>query len=332
MKIKNKLIAGGLMSVVACALVGSITGTFAWYQYSNSATASMHGVSIGASQNIQMKMDDANAEWINGNLDWDDIYPYLSQTQSAQLDATTHDFKLAPVSNGSNNGNSALTKVNNVETWYGNPDGSQDKLPVVTTGYLQFSFYVRIAETDGSPNDQTQGLKYTYPAGTLYVTDIAGVASVMDFALRMHVNMGDSSYFVVNPTDEDADTVNLSADLVQSRKYDWENSATDTTITYSLPIGSAAAGDLVSLAHSAVKPTKNATTGKLENGKSVAIPANTGVKLTVTLWIEGFANSEEDNDQTATVDESKTSQWWDIEATVGDQIKAGFELTAVKNA
>ena len=52
MKIKNKLIAGGLMSVVACALVGSITGTFAWYQYSMNSTISMRGVSIAKSNNL----------------------------------------------------------------------------------------------------------------------------------------------------------------------------------------------------------------------------------------------------------------------------------------
>ena len=75
MKIKSKLIAGGLMSIVSCALVGSITGTFAWVQYSNNATASMHGVSVNTTQNIQLKLekkrtDSTAADYDSNDYDW----------------------------------------------------------------------------------------------------------------------------------------------------------------------------------------------------------------------------------------------------------------------
>lgn len=337
MKIKGKLLAGGLMTAIACGIAGSITSTFAWYQYSNSHTTSMHGISVGASQNLQLKLDGVTgADWVNGNLVWDDVGDVKgisSAFTTAQKDASGN-VKLSPVSNGANDGSSALNA-----TWYGNPDGSQSTLPEVTTGFMQFSFYARIAET-------VDGTNWTYPAGTLYVTDIAGVAQKVPHAVRMHVQMGnsqtasDNTCFVVNPVEKTADDVLLSATLTQSRKYDWEATATSTSIAYRLPTnatkdtaadgdpeGTVYAGHLVSLADSAIVATHDAQNDNaLTGGKSHAIPSNegAGLKITVTVWIEGF---EQAKDATDTATES---QWWDVATSVGDAIKAGFELTAVK--
>ena len=54
MKLKSKLISSGLITAVTCALVGSITGTFAWYGYSTRATATLTGTSIYKAANLQL--------------------------------------------------------------------------------------------------------------------------------------------------------------------------------------------------------------------------------------------------------------------------------------
>lgn len=61
MKLKSKLVASGLITAITCALVGSITGTFAWYGYSTRATATVAGTSIGAAANLQIGIRDADA-------------------------------------------------------------------------------------------------------------------------------------------------------------------------------------------------------------------------------------------------------------------------------
>ena len=61
MKLNSKLIASGLITAVTCALVGSITGTFAWYGYSTRATAALTGTSIDKAANLQIGIVEANA-------------------------------------------------------------------------------------------------------------------------------------------------------------------------------------------------------------------------------------------------------------------------------
>ena len=54
MKLNSKLIGSGLITVDTCALVGSITGTFAWYGYSTRATATLTGTSFDEAANLQL--------------------------------------------------------------------------------------------------------------------------------------------------------------------------------------------------------------------------------------------------------------------------------------
>ena len=343
MKIKNKLIAGGLMSVVACALVGSITGTFAWYQYSTKGTVSMHGISVGTSQNLQYRFqtgENAYTQWAEGNLDWATIKDHVA---SAQLDSDNL-FKLAPVSNGQIGSGDTLGLAQLNSTWYGNPAGGE-QLPETTTGFLQFTFYTRLVEKDGAvgTNDTEDAVAV---AGKLFVTHIAGLIqkeeseqnpvrnAVLEKALRMHVNFGDAKYFVVNPADATGTSVTLSATLDYQRQYDWESSAA-TAKTYTLPVNGSA-GTLVSKDHSYVLGVDDtANSGKLKNDNNIygTLPADAnGLKVTVTLWLEGFtALTGQDDPTTSLTTDTRTSNWWDFEANIDQNVYAGFELSAIKD-
>lgn len=429
MKIKSKLIAGGLMSIVSCALVGSITGTFAWVQYSNNATASMHGVSVNTTQNIQLKLekkrtdstaadyDSNDYDWFSGNLVWNDSTKPLQSIKSlfAASELSGDNYLLTPVSNGVSDGTKALNA-----NWYGNPNGQSNQLPSVASGYMQFSFNVRLAETIGSTT--------SYPAGKLYVTDIASKIwtgndinnNKISFALRMHINLGDQKYFVVSPSNQDGESTTLSARYIKETKYDFEETAKLSYVDYQLPQAQYSqieeeadqnsgnptgihagdfkenAGSLVSLPFSDIFPTQVANTAELNSPYSVNIPANSSVKVTVTVWLEGFAQYQKAEATYYSADEAiafnaaladalnstdaltseqavaynaaispaiekaagdtlnateaaaynatlggavaegdiksaaQFSPWWDFEATIGREIAAGFELTAVK--
>ena len=60
MKLKTKFTVGGLMTALTCALVGSITGTFAWYGYSTRATATLPGTMVAAAANLEIGIVDAD--------------------------------------------------------------------------------------------------------------------------------------------------------------------------------------------------------------------------------------------------------------------------------
>lgn len=65
MKLNGKLIIAGLTSALICGLVGSITGTFAWYGYSTRATATIAGTTMNAAANLQIGIHD---EAFNDNI------------------------------------------------------------------------------------------------------------------------------------------------------------------------------------------------------------------------------------------------------------------------
>ena len=216
MKINNKLIAGGLMTVVACALTGSITGTFAWYQYSNNSTVSMHGVALKTSQNL----------YINNtteNLGWDDI-------------KGQHSGNFRPTTNGANDGSSSLGAK-----WYSNPDGVNDELPEVASADLDLyrfttTLHAQLKEKVGSGAEE--GV-----AGKIYISDIAGLASSpFAKAVTMYIEMGNLKC-VVSPTE--AGDVALEATYSYEREYVDFDAEETVNVEYDM-------GTLVRVAHSTV--------------------------------------------------------------------------------
>ena len=328
MKIKNKIIVGGLMSVVSCALVGSITGTFAWYQVSNKATVSMHGKSVGIAKNLELKLASWQ-NWQTKNLTWADI---AKEIDSSNTTGTALDLK--PLSNGANtDGKSNLnTRTNgqNTETaWWGNPEGGKD-LPEASDGFIQFKFKARYVESDGTTT--------SYPAASLYITDIAKAALAnaspdITNALRVHIDFGDTQC-LFNPFDADGDEVTLSATIAadnDSSKYDWTDGQ---AVTYQLPQDrgsngaySNAAGEQTVLSHDEVKQNLK-DDGSVDSTDQVkvlgTIPSSDngdGLEITVTAWLEGFANQSD----------AVQSNWWNLEATVGTDMQFGFQLAAFKD-
>ena len=60
----NKIIIPAAMLAVGVALVGSVSSTLAWYQYSTKAQAAFIGTSIGQSENLEIKTGSGeNIRW-----------------------------------------------------------------------------------------------------------------------------------------------------------------------------------------------------------------------------------------------------------------------------
>ena len=309
MKIQNKLLIGGLMTAVSCGLVGSITGTFAWYQYSLNATAALKGVSIKTTQDIQLAVYDgtnapANNAWVSGNLSWAAI------SGGASVNFT-------PVTNGTNAGNGALNNA-----WYGNPNGvTLPALDNVNNGsgyYYTFQIAARIKEQVGSA-------EATYPAGSIKVSNIHGSCenNTIKNALTMHLSMGNTNA-VFNPTKAGGDSVSLSASQTVTTTYiygegEGETVTSSKTVKYEIDSTNQVVidgentnvGSLVRQAHSLA-----------ESNLTASFEANSFAVITATVWLEGFAL-----DVPAQGD---ADAWWNDTVANALTFYAGFELTATK--
>ena len=92
-KISKKLIVSALSTGMGVSLVGAITGTVAWYQYSTRSTVSFVGTSVGTSENLLVSLDNSH------------FYNDLSHTEVA---TAVGDTQLAPITTGNIVANGAL--------------------------------------------------------------------------------------------------------------------------------------------------------------------------------------------------------------------------------
>lgn len=92
---KKKIIVSLMGLTMGAALVGSVSGSVAWYQYSTRATATIEGVSAGSSRNLQVRIKgDADNKWRN-NITVDELNAAFGvtaagATQLALRPATIH--------------------------------------------------------------------------------------------------------------------------------------------------------------------------------------------------------------------------------------------------
>lgn len=73
-KMTKKLVVSSLAVAMGAALVGSISGTVAWYQYSTRVTAQLSGTSAGTSRNLQISSNEAvvaNSQEAREHSSWD---------------------------------------------------------------------------------------------------------------------------------------------------------------------------------------------------------------------------------------------------------------------
>ena len=75
MKLNKKIIVPALSLLAGASLVGSVSGTIAWYQYSTRANVSYIGSSAGTIGNLQVRL--AGGEW-GPQVSTDDVLDYLA--------------------------------------------------------------------------------------------------------------------------------------------------------------------------------------------------------------------------------------------------------------
>lgn len=148
---KTKLALTGLISAMSLAFIGSIGGTFAWYQYSTLATAAYSGTSAKCTENLQVAVGDSNNLTFHSDLKIKDIADYL-KSQRADSDADTVNY-LKPVSAGNQAKDAALATLKS------NPVYQEAKFDqwenAVNTDYVTFPLTFRVVDVDGKKDGVT---------------------------------------------------------------------------------------------------------------------------------------------------------------------------------
>lgn len=329
----NKIIIPAAMLAVGVALVGSISSTLAWYQYSTKAQAAYIGTSVGQSENLEIKKFDG--KWA-GNL------PSAEVEKLAGADVTPKN--LIPVTPGiSGDGNlakdAALPAVadfeNSIETGL---EGYGDQRGDITTNVVQFTLNIRYKQVDSN---------VSYKAKKLQLADLTIVDSTANSqvnqgdlyqAIRVHISAGDSHRLYANsgkPADETITTAtygfldttnsgrNLSDEPIYDKKqgYEWESQSQEN-VMYGIE-------NSQQVAYNTVYSNGDANNLGWEIGTLPADDAN-GLAVTVTIWIEGWQKlSGVPQGNADEAGETPSSAMWDPQAYSNKKFNVGMRFQAV---
>ena len=332
---KKHIIIPALMMAVGVGLVGSISGTVAWYQYSTRVTAAYIGTSAKASENLQIKVisaDDTNFYKTEAVTDG-----YFQDLQSAAVASAIggatakYGTKLSPITTGELAKNAALPA-----TLKGNPiyqyAATSQWADATIANYVQFKLSFRALDVDGTGS--------AYLAKNVYLTNLTIMDNAdnatnskgtdLSDAVRVHIsapgagsagavnalfNKNGSSTNVYGKLD-----VNNDGTLDQTAGYEWDTTRTDVMYGDENKVQAAyAANDTTILA-----TDTNAT---LTGGKALCTTKDDGsdVTITVTIWLEGWQKLDNVAPGNAEASASE-SAIWDPAKYVGAKFNVGMRF------
>ena len=212
----HRIVIPTLSICLGAAIVGSISGTVAWYQYSTRVSAAYLGTSAGTSGNLKLRIKGSNTanddKW-STSLTHTDIGNYID----AYLAEKNLSQDIMPITSGNMTEDAALTKIGgdgedaNLPKFYKNPVRSYtENVPYTGDAWIKAdeSMYVQIplelcyVEYDGKPTSSTNSEDKEYLAKDVYISDLLiqedyrNKANGNDFvdlssAVRVHIS---SSY------------------------------------------------------------------------------------------------------------------------------------------
>lgn len=307
---KNKFLVLTLSSAALFSLVGSITGTFAWYQYSTRATAGIIGSSQAVTKNLQISTDGTN--WVS-DLKSTDIYN-AAKTKTGNEHVGE---EIQPLTSGDIEKDGKLTALYDAPTYQNFGDYSKWKNELGTgyTKYLTFDLYFRFTQNINSEESYTaKDVKLIDLTILGYDEDGETENGDLAKALRVHFSNVDPKATEENPGDSvfalaskeggktaTVGTLDLNGDgkADTSDRYEWETTGT---------AGSYGKGEQVCY-------TKDELLGSVQDGGTIkdgvvltttkaGTKANkdTGAsnKVTVTIWLEGWQKVGEEGSTSAT--------------------------------
>ena len=329
---KKHIIIPALMAAIGVGLVGSISGTVAWYQYSTRVTAAYIGTSAKASENLQIQAKSADGTKVGA---W--AQDLNSETVHGIIDGATEKYgqALTPVTTGEQAKDGVLASLKGHPIYQYNLTSQWGAASVAN--YVAFDLSFRTQDIDGTGT--------AYYAKNVYLTDVtikinsANDSIDLDKAVRVHISAPGASGAAVNAlfSKEGADTdvygpLDLNNDNAYDKGvgYEWD---TTSQLVYGddgkkQTAYAASNGAAPSAANNAILANDTNTT--LSGGKALcktAADGSVGASQTirVTIWLEGWQKLE--TAPTGNKDESASeSAVWDAATYIGKKFNVGLRF------
>ncbi|MBO5529682.1 MAG: hypothetical protein J6A47_10300 [Bacilli bacterium] len=183
----TKLGAGTLAVVAIASLVGSISGTIAWFQYTTRVTANYTGVVSHMSENLQISLN--GTDW-KSDLSAADIQKYL-------LDGGREDTALRPVTTGMQEKDKGIVDLykNPIRQYasmgyWGKADKNHD--------YIELPLQIRNKDVDGKDTLLSRPIYLTDLTMKQTTTTLATEKYDVAPALRVYFDAGENQYLISN--------------------------------------------------------------------------------------------------------------------------------------
>lgn len=320
---KKNIIIPALMMAVGLGLVGSISGTVAWYQYSTRVTTSYIGASAKCTESLQISLTGEDNAYVS-ELKTADIKAAATENCNGEAfqpvtSAAAH--ATAVVSGAQSYAYKGHPMYQNFEysTWQDAPVNS----------YLQYDLYFRVLDVDGAEAGQE-----AYIAKKLYFEDFvinftgnAGASeTAFKDALRFQFDQinGSASSILLSNTARSSMKLGGKLDLNgdgnfdKTHAYEWQDATETVYGDESLVQTTAAIAD-----YKGTLTNGKLVAGSNELGTTVAAASGAYAKASalhfkVTMWLEGW-------DATGTT--AATSIWDAIDYIGSFQIGMTFGIT-----
>lgn len=309
---KKKVMVSALAVAMGAALVGSISGTIAWYQYSTRVTAAMLGTTAGTTKNLQMKINYTGLDKNDFRTDVTstEIAAYFDKVAESktgdELKTVTSDKHLAPVTQ------LGLDKDAALGNFKGNPV-YQNFDPAGWVAYKEWNVAVIPLTLQLTSKNEANKAQDIYMNDLTIVHHKANETDTGTYdlsgAIRVHVNAGGTETGAVNTlfAKSDAATVSTTTyktldvnndgkmDLARTNEsgdvyYDFnEPSETRTATKY----GDSTKATQTAYGNKATSSAKivsdaNGVLDKTDKIKLGTLSSEGTLDVTVTIWLEGF--------------------------------------------
>lgn len=281
MKINKKLIVATLSTALGLGIVGSITGTVAWYQYSTKGMVSLIGNHVSESGILQITTTPADAS------------SWKKDLVTADVTGTFDASKFVPVTFGEVAKDAALPAQAYLNPLYGVKEMNQWKQATANTHYLQYDIYLRAQQYDNH-GDLVNVEKDIY-ISDMVLNDVSGSKPIAK-AVRVHIAVDGGDNFLI-AKDETSVITHGKLDLDNNGTndpeigYQWDDTLA-AEVDYGLNEAVGATNELESYTLAQIVNERD-TEGFITDDADKLICTTTGagedpVKLTITVWVEGW--------------------------------------------
>ena len=316
--IKNSKVILSLLGLAAgVSLVGSVSGSIAWYEYSIRNQVAYKGTTAHCSKLLQISCDRGQ----NWGTDLD-----VATIQANTNNGNTVQF--APITSGEMTKNDALPSRIRGETpfiFYGSPQYRRESYDswniAAANNYAQFTIDIKVTDIDEELKSLTNDIYLT----DLTILDSSNSQHIAD-AIRVHFavtstvdGVETTNYYLFAKNDEEI-SVGGPLDLNNDGKpdaifgYEWELDENPPVCIY---------GD-----DSGAKQTSYASTDtsiiatededlNITGGTPIGQASETPLKIVVTIWLEGWC-------ELLKLNTTEASSVWDVDQYVANQFNVGM--------